>query len=84
MSALRPGLFIPEERAHRIGGCVYIRTGLNSVERRKVLFLPGLEPRPLGRTGAASLYTDCAMMARFLVCIDRNLKSHTSESPTNQ
>jgi hypothetical protein len=45
-SAPRPGRFIPGEKAlstHWIGSWVGPRTGLNAVERRKVLTLPGFE-----------------------------------------
>jgi hypothetical protein len=50
--ASRPGLFNPGERAHGthlIGGWVDPRTGLDDVEKRKFLTLPGLEFRSLGR-----------------------------------
>jgi hypothetical protein len=55
-SALRPGRFTPGERApdtHWIGGWVGPRAGLDDVEKRKFLTLPGLEFRPLG---SQSLY----------------------------
>jgi hypothetical protein len=59
-SASRPGRFTPGERApgtHWIGGWVGPRTGLDDVERRKFLTLPGLELRPLGRPARSqSLY----------------------------
>jgi hypothetical protein len=45
-SASRPGRFTPG--THWIGGWVGPRTGLD-VERRKILLLPGIELRPLGR-----------------------------------
>jgi hypothetical protein len=51
-SASRPGSFTPGERAtgtHWIGEWVGLRAGLDDVERRKFLTLPGLELRPLGR-----------------------------------
>jgi hypothetical protein len=54
-SAPRPGRFNPE--AHWIGCWVDTRAGLDDVEKRKLLTLPGLEIRPLG------LYTDCAIPA---------------------
>jgi hypothetical protein len=41
-----PGRFTREERAsstHWIGGCVGPRTGLDDVEKRKILTLPELE-----------------------------------------
>jgi hypothetical protein len=50
--ASRPGRFTPGERAagnHWIGGKVDPRAGLDDVERRKFLTLPGLELRTLGR-----------------------------------
>jgi hypothetical protein len=43
-SASRPGRFIPGERApgtHWIGGWVDLRIGLDDVENRKFLTLPG-------------------------------------------
>jgi hypothetical protein len=53
--SLRPG-----ERAsgtHYIGGWVESRAGLDDVEKRKVLTLPALELRPLGRPARSqSLY----------------------------
>jgi hypothetical protein len=39
------------------------RAGLDDVEKRKFLTLPGLELRPLGRPAVASRYTDCAILA---------------------
>jgi hypothetical protein len=51
-SPSRPGLFTPGERApctHWIGGWVGPRAGLDDVEKRKFLTLPGLELQPLGR-----------------------------------
>jgi hypothetical protein len=59
-SASRLGHFIPGKRApgtHWIGGWVDPRTGLDDVERRKSLTLPGLELRPLSRPARSqSLY----------------------------
>jgi hypothetical protein len=59
-SASRPGRFTPGERApgtHWIGGWVGPRAGLDDVEKRKFLTLPGLELRPLGRPARSqSLY----------------------------
>jgi hypothetical protein len=46
-SATRPGRFIPG--THWIGGWVGPRAGLDDMEKRKFLTLPGLEFRPLGR-----------------------------------
>jgi hypothetical protein len=48
----RPGRFIPGERApgiHWIGGWVETRAGLDEVEKRKFLTLPGFELRTLCR-----------------------------------
>jgi hypothetical protein len=47
--ASRPGSFTPGERApgtHWIGSWVGPRAGLDDVEKRKFLTLPGLEPQP--------------------------------------
>jgi hypothetical protein len=59
-SASRPGHFNPRERAfvtHWTGGWVDPRAGLEDVEKRKFLALPGLELRPLGRpTRSQSLH----------------------------
>jgi hypothetical protein len=59
-SASRPGRFTPEETApgtHWIGGWVDPRAGLDDVEKRKFLTLPGLDLRPLGRPARSqSLY----------------------------
>jgi hypothetical protein len=51
-STSRPGRFTPGERApgtHWIGGWVDLIAGLNDLEKRQFLTLPGLELRPLGR-----------------------------------
>jgi hypothetical protein len=59
-SASIPGRFTPGERTlstHWIGGWVDPRTGLDDVEKRKFVTLPGLELRPLGRpTRSQPLY----------------------------
>jgi hypothetical protein len=50
-SASRPGRFTPWERApgtHWIGGLLDPRAGLDDVENRKFMTLPGLELRHLG------------------------------------
>jgi hypothetical protein len=51
LSASRPGHFAPRERAHGthwIGGWVGPGAGLDAVEKRKMLPLPGTEPgRPI-------------------------------------
>jgi hypothetical protein len=46
-STSRPGRFTPSTRC--IGGWVGPRAGLDDVEKRKFLTLPGLELRHLGR-----------------------------------
>jgi hypothetical protein len=55
-----PARFTPGERApgtHWIGGWVGPRAGLDDVEKRKFLTLPGLELRLLGRPARSqSLY----------------------------
>jgi hypothetical protein len=51
-STSRTGRFTPGERApstHWIRGWVDLRAGLDDLEERKFLTLPGLELRPLGR-----------------------------------
>jgi hypothetical protein len=59
-SASRPGRFTPGEKApgtHWIGRWVGLRAGLDYMEKRKFLTLPGLEIRPLGRPARSqSLY----------------------------
>jgi hypothetical protein len=59
-STSRPGSLTPWERApgiHWIGGYVSLRTGLDDVEKIKILPLPGLELRTLGRPARSqSLY----------------------------
>jgi hypothetical protein len=60
-SASRPGRFTPGERApgtHWIGGWVGPRAGLDNVEKRKFLTIPGLEIRPLGHA-ARSQWSGC-------------------------
>jgi hypothetical protein len=59
-SASRPCRFTPGERAtgtRWTGGWVGPRTGLDDMEKRKFLILPGLELRPLDRSALnPSLY----------------------------
>jgi hypothetical protein len=59
-SAPLPGPFTPKERApgtHWIGGWVDPRAGLDDVDKRTFLTIPGLELRPLGRPAhSQSLY----------------------------
>jgi hypothetical protein len=48
-SASLPGCFTPGEIApgtHWIGGWVALRTGVDAMEKRKILPLPGIEPGP--------------------------------------
>jgi hypothetical protein len=55
-SASRPGRFTSEERApgvHWVGGWVDPITGLDDVEKKKFLIIPGLELLPLGRPARA-------------------------------
>jgi hypothetical protein len=50
-SASHPGRFTPRETnhgTHWIGGWVGPRTGLDDIDRSKILPLPGLELQPLG------------------------------------
>jgi hypothetical protein len=57
-SASRPGRFTPGERTpgtHWIGGWVDPRAGLDDMEKRKFLTLPGLELLPLGRPSRSQL-----------------------------
>jgi hypothetical protein len=60
LSASRPGRFTFGERApgsHWVGGWVEPRAGLEYLEKRKFLTLPGLELRSLGRPAhSQSLY----------------------------
>jgi hypothetical protein len=59
-SASRPGRFTPRERAprtHWTGGWVDSRAGLDDLEKRKFLTLPGLKLRPLScRAHSQSVY----------------------------
>jgi hypothetical protein len=51
-SASHPDRFVPGERVpgtNRIGGWVDPRTGMDDVEMRQNLSLPGIELRPIGR-----------------------------------
>jgi hypothetical protein len=72
-SASRPCRFTPGERApgtHWIGGWVDLRDGLDGVEKRKFLTVPGFELGPLGFRAVASRYTDFLIPAQFC---DRHL-----------
>jgi hypothetical protein len=81
-SALHPDRFTPGERApvtHWIGGWVGPRTGLDDLEKRKFLTLPGLEPLTLGRPARSqSLYRlryPCSLLITSI-----NLKSKVKSS----
>jgi hypothetical protein len=57
-SASHPCRFTPRERApgtHWIGSWVSPRAGLDDVEKRKFLTLPGLDLRPLNRAARSQL-----------------------------
>jgi hypothetical protein len=56
-----PSRFTPG--THWIGGWVVPRAGLDDVEKRKFLTLPGLELRPLGRQSVASRHADYSIPA---------------------
>jgi hypothetical protein len=63
-STSRPDRFNTGERApgtHWTGVWVGPRAGLDDVEKRKFLTLPGLELRPAVAQSVASRYTDCAI-----------------------
>jgi hypothetical protein len=66
MVSFTPCRFIPGERtpsAHWLGSCVDPRVGLEEVEKRKFLTLPGLEVRTLGRPARSQSHTDYAIPA---------------------
>jgi hypothetical protein len=48
---------------HWIGGWLCPRAGLDDVEKRKILPLPGLKIRPLGRPVSSQSLYDCAIPA---------------------
>lgn len=52
---------------HWVGGCVRPTTGLNDVERRKLLPPPGLELRPLSRPTRQSLFSEAHDPLRTVV-----------------
>jgi hypothetical protein len=67
-----PARFTLGERApgtHWIGGWVDARTGLDDLERRKFLTLPGLELRPISCPARSSRYTDYATPAPGLTTV---------------
>jgi hypothetical protein len=72
-----PAALLPWERApatHWRGGWVNPRAGLDDVEKRKFLTLPGLELRPLGRIARSqSLYRlgypgSCLLLTQYIAC----------------
>jgi hypothetical protein len=74
-SALRPCRFTPKESApdtNWIEGWVNPRAGLDDVEKRKFLTLPGLELRPLGHpVRSQSLYRLC-YPGSYVSCMRNN------------
>jgi hypothetical protein len=73
-SASSPGRFTPGERdpgTQWIGGWVCHRSGLDYLERRKILPLPELELRPLGNPSRSqSLYkVRCRRLPRCVITI---------------
>jgi hypothetical protein len=48
---------------------VDLRAGLDDLEKRKFLILPGLELRPFGRPALASRFTDYAIPAPWTVVV---------------
>jgi hypothetical protein len=66
-SASHPGRFIPREvvpGTHWIGGWMCPRSGLDYVEKRKFLTLPGLKLDPSVVQSVAGRYTDYAIPAQ--------------------
>jgi hypothetical protein len=57
------------------------RAGLDDVEKRKLLALPGLELRTFGRPAVASRYTDYAITAHWTInCRRKKWAGHIAES----
>jgi hypothetical protein len=79
-SASRPFRFTPGERApgtRSIGGWVDPRAGLDDVEKRKFLTLPGPELRPLGRPARSqSLHRLSYPGSRLIKQRDYDIKAH--------
>jgi hypothetical protein len=81
LSASRPSPFTPV--THCIGGWVGPRAGLDDVEKRKFLTLPGLELRPLGclasnQTALSRLLKICnVMIIRILQFTDASRRAST-------
>jgi hypothetical protein len=65
-SPSRPSRFIPD--AHWIGGWVSPKTGLDDVERRKILLFEGIELRPIGRPARSqSLYRPNPYWSKYIL-----------------
>jgi hypothetical protein len=65
-------LHTPALGTHWIGGWVVPRTGLDDVESRKILPLPGIELDPLAVQAVASRYTDGPIPALHVQCSGSN------------
>jgi hypothetical protein len=68
----RSGHFTPGERArstHWIGCWVYLRAGLDDLEKRTFSTLPGLDSDPSVIQPIASRYTDYAIPAPILTLV---------------
>jgi hypothetical protein len=50
-----------------IGGWVVLRTGEDDVERRRILLLPGLELRPLGRLARTTVAIPTVLTPMFVL-----------------
>jgi hypothetical protein len=82
----RPGRFTPGEGApgtHWIGSWVEPRAGLDDVEKRKLLTLPELELRPIGRPARGQSlyrlrYLGSHMLYRVYTEISQYLAFHLS------
>jgi hypothetical protein len=62
----------PRERlpgSHWIGGWVGLRDGLDDVEKKKFLMIPGLEIDPSVVQPISSRFTDCAVQALAAVIL---------------
>jgi hypothetical protein len=91
----RSGSFTSGKRVsgtHWIGGWVDPRGGLDDLEKRKFLILPGLELRPLGRPlRSQSLYqwspyicsTECTYKVRLFVSVEVNISWIFKDVPLN-
>jgi hypothetical protein len=80
-SASRPGRFIPGDRApstHWVGGWVDHIAGLDDVEKRKFLTIPGLELRPLGRQARSQLLYRLSLSLSLSLSLDLVLRPTVS------